>query len=90
MNLSNIFYFYGIDFIDSTYVDRRHYYISQNVTSFTLYYVDSYTDSNTFLSKIYPNKNSTTTLKDCSLIKLGDYFSIIYCTLTWDYGSYFE
>ena len=53
-------------------------------TNFTLYYVDSYTDTNTFLSNIYPNKDSTTALTNCSLIKLDYYFSVIYCTLTSD------
>ena len=43
-------------------------------TNFTLYYVDSYTDTNTFLSNIYTNKDSTTALTNCSLIKLDYYF----------------
>ena len=76
------FYYYGADYIDRPYVGGNNYYISLTVNSFTLYYVDSYTDTNTFLSNIYPNKDSTTALTNCSLIKLDDYFSIIYCTLT--------
>jgi hypothetical protein len=41
------FYYYGADYIDRPYVGGNNYYVSQNVTSFTLYYVDSYTDTNT-------------------------------------------
>ena len=83
-SLSYEFYYYGADYIDRPYVGGNNYYVSQNVTSFTLYYVDSYIDTNTFLSNIYPNKDSTTALTNCSLIKLDYYFSIIHCTLTSD------
>ena len=79
---SNEFYFYGADFVDSPYFGGDNYYVSQKFNSFTLYYEDVYTDNNTFLSNIYLNKDSTKTLTNCSLIKLDDYFSIIYCTLT--------
>ena len=78
------FYYYGADYVDRPYVGGNNYYFSKNVTSFTLYYIDSYTDTNTFLSNIYPNKDSTTALTNCSLIKLDYYFSVIYCTLTPD------
>ena len=83
---SNEFYFYGADFIDSPYVGGNNYYISQNVKSFTLYFNEplSETNTNTFLGKIYFNKDTTTALNDCKLIKLDEYFSIIYCTLTSD------
>ena len=58
----------------------------ENVKSFTLYFNEplSETNTNTFLGKIYINKDTTTALNDCKLIKLDDYFSIIYCTLTSD------
>ena len=78
------FYYYGSNYVDRPYVGGNNYDVSQNITSFTLHYVDSYTDTNTFLSNIYPNKDSTKALINCSLIKLDDYFSIIYCTLTSD------
>ena len=78
------FYYYGADYVDRPYVWGNNYYFSKNVTSFTLYYIYSYTDTNTFLSNIYPNKDSTTALTNCSLIKLDYYFSLIYCTLTSD------
>ena len=64
------FYYYGADYIDRPYVGWNNYYVSQTVKSFTLYYVDSYIDTNTFLNNIYPSKDSTTALKNCSLIKL--------------------
>ena len=83
-SLSYEFYYYGADYVDRPYVGGNNYYVSQNITSFTLYYVNSYTDTNTFLSNIYPNKDSTTALTNCSLIKLDYYFSVIYCTLTSD------
>ena len=83
-SLSYEFYYYGADYIDRPYVGGNNYYVSQNVTSFTLFYEDSYTDTNTFLSKIYPSKNSANPLSNCSLIKLDYYYSIIYCTLTSD------
>ena len=78
------FYYYGSNYVDRPYVGENNYYFSKNVTSFTLYYIDSYTDTNTFLSKIYPSKNSEKLLSNCSLIKLDYYYSLIYFTLTSD------
>ena len=68
------FKYYGADYIDRPYVGWNNYYVSQTVKSFTLYYVDSYIDTNTFLNNIYPSKDSTTALTNCSLIKLDYYF----------------
>ena len=68
------FKYYGADYVDRPYVGGNNYYVSQNITSFTLYYVDSYIYTNNFLSNIYPNKDSTTALTNCSLIKLDYYF----------------
>ena len=78
------FYFYGADFIDSYYNIGNNYYVSEEVNSLTLIYKDIYTETETFLSNIYPSINSTTALSNCSLIKLDNNFSIIYCTLTID------
>ena len=80
---SDQFYYYGIDLIDAMYYGVGYnYYVSQDANKINLGYIDLDTESKTFYGKIYPKKDSTTSLSDCRFIKLDEYNSIIQCTLT--------
>lgn len=73
------FYYYGIDYIEYFY--GEDYYVSEEGSKIFLYFEALSEDDDDFVSQIYPNKQSTTPLSNCNIIKNGNY-SIVYCSLT--------
>ena len=80
----NKFYYYGVDFIDSTNKETDSFYVSQSGSGITLLF-KSFTGTDTNLvSKIYPNQNISTPFSNCKLsdIKIDGVYFLLYCNLT--------
>jgi hypothetical protein len=62
----NQFYYYGADFIDSIYVSTDTFYVSQSGSGLSLIFSSISGDAN-LISKIYPNKEATSSFSNCKL-----------------------
>ena len=84
----NQFYYYGADYIDS--INNENYYISEEGSGILLLYSPYAKEIQ--ISRIYPNKNSSTALSNCKFIPVNfkeDYY-LIYCQIKEYEIIYFE
>ena len=81
----NQFYYYGADFIDSIYVSTDTFYVSQSSSTISLIF-SSFSGDTNLVSKIYPNKEVTSSFSNCKLtdIEIEKDSYLLYCKLTVD------
>ena len=84
------FYYYGADYIDPLY--GEDYYISEEGSKIILYFEAISDEDDDFVSLIYPNKDRTTPLSNCKIMRIYDVDvdSIVYCDLTKSEINYFD
>ena len=86
------FYYYGIDLI-YPYFDNISFYVSESGSKILFRYINGI-DDDRFLSKIYPNKNSNSYLKNCKIQELYENILndkyIIYCNINSNEVDYFN
>ena len=70
--------YYGIDFVDTFFDGGNNYYVSNEGNTITLLLDFSNSEDKKFLSKIYPNKDSTSGLTNCKMIEIEANYSIIH------------
>ena len=88
----NQFYFYGIDFIDSLYLNGSDFYISEEGSKIVLLFYTASNDTR-FISNIYPNIKSQKSLSNChdlEFYEAGLDFSLIYCNISKNELDYFK